>query len=326
MPAGGEPAVCVVGAALVDLIAYVPRLPRVGETLHGTDFRTGNGGKGANQAVMAARLGARVTMVTRVGRDAFGAGMLENFRAQGIDTAHVLVIDDAPSGVAPIAVDPNGDNAIIIVTGANDRLTPDDVDRARPAIAAADVVVCQLEIPFEVSEAALRVAREEGTQTILNPAPAVADLAAEVYGLADVFCPNEPETELLLGRPLEAGAESDAAAEFVARGAGSVVLTLGERGCLVYADGDPTLLPADVVAAVDTTGAGDAFVGSLAYFVARGETLVEAAARANRIAAISVQAPGTQTSFPSAADLPEDLYAVSSLASRPKSDGPSSAS
>jgi ribokinase len=326
MPAGIEPAVCVVGAALVDLIAYVPRLPRVGETLHGTDFRTGNGGKGANQAVMAARLGARVSMVTRVGRDAFGEGMRENFRVQGVDAAHVLVTDDAPSGVAPIAVDPNGDNAIIIVTGANDRLTPDDVERARPVIAAADVVVCQLEIPRAVTEAALRVAREEATRTILNPAPAVADLTADLYGLADVFCPNEPETELLLGHPLEVGGEADAAAELVARGAGSVILTLGERGCLVYAGGDSTLLPADIVEAVDTTGAGDAFVGSFAYFLARGEALVEAAARANRIAAISVQAPGTQTSFPSAADLPEELYAVSSSASRRKSDDPLSAS
>src|SRR5581483_1870138 len=284
MAALPQPAVCVVGAALVDLIAYVPRLPRVGETLHGTGFRIGHGGKGANQAVMAALLGARVSMLTRVGRDVFGEGMLENFRARGDDTTHVLVTEDAPSGVGPIAVDPNGDNAIVIVTGANERLTPDDVERARGAIAAADVVVCQLEIPLEVTEAALRVAREESARTILNPAPAVEDLPGRLYGLADVLCPNELETELLLGRPLEPGREADAAAELVARGAGSVILTLGERGCLVHAGGEPTRLPADAVDAVDTTGAGDAFVGSLAYFLARGEPLLEAAARANRIA------------------------------------------
>ncbi len=306
---GGGPAICVVGAALVDLIAYVPRLPRVGETLHGTDFRVGNGGKGANQAVMAAKLGADVSMVTRVGRDVFGEGMLENFRALGIDTTHVLLTDGAPSGVAPIAVGPNGDNAIIIVTGANDRLTPDDVERARPAIAAAGVLVCQLEIPFAVTEAALRIAREESTLTILNPAPAVAGLAPDLYELADVFCPNEPETELLLGHPLATGGEAAAAAELHARGAGAVILTRGERGCLVHANGKTTHLTADTVEATDTTGAGDAFVGSLAYFIARGETLVDAAARANRIAAISVQAAGTQTSFPSAESLPPGLYA-----------------
>lgn len=301
---GGEPLICVVGASLVDLIAYVPRLPRVGETLHGNDFRIGNGGKGANQAVMAAKLGAAVSMVTRVGSDVFGDRMLENFRDCGIDTTHVLLTDDAPSGVAPIAVGPNGDNAIIIVTGANDRLTPDDVERARPVIAAAAVLVCQLEIPLAATEAALRIAREESTLTILNPAPALADLPPDLFGLADVFCPNEPETELLLGHPLAAGGEADAAAGLAARGAGAVIITLGERGCLVHADGVTTRLPADAVEARDTTGAGDAFVGSLAYFVARGETLVEAAARANHVAAISVQAPGTQTSFPSAKSLP----------------------
>ena len=303
------PAVCVVGAALIDLISYVPRLPRIGETLHGTDFRMGYGGKGANQAVMAAKLGARVSIVTGIGRDVFGDGTLENFRSFGIDTTYVSVDDEAPSGVAPIAVGPNGDNAIIIVTGANDRLTRDDVERARPAIAAADVLVCQLEIPLEITRVALEIAREESALTILNPAPAVADLAPELYALADVFCPNEVEAELLLGRPLAGAGEAGAAAEFLARGAGSVILTLGDRGCLVRTARQSIDLPAEPVAARDTTGAGDAFVGSLAYFLARGEPLAEAAARANRVAAISVQEPGTQTSFPATESLPADLLA-----------------
>jgi len=294
-------AVCVVGASLIDLIAYVPRLPALGETLHGTDFRSGFGGKGANQAVMAARLGARVAIVTRVGRDTFGDDMLANFRAAGVDSEHVSVDDTAPSGVAPIAVAPNGDNSIVIVTGANDRLTPSDVERARPAIAAAEVLTCQLEVPLEVTLAALRIAREESTTTILNPAPAREELPAEAYELADVFCPNEPEAELLLGRPVEDAAA--AARELRARGARAVVLTLGERGCFVSFDGCERLLPAEPVAAIDTTGAGDAFVGSLAAFLAGGETLEAAAAEANRVAALSVQRQGTQASFPSVDEL-----------------------
>lgn len=298
---------CVVGAALIDLISYVPRLPVLGETLHGTDFRLGFGGKGANQAVMAAKLGARVTMVTKLGSDVFGDNMLENFRSFGIDTTHISIDEEVSSGVAPIAVAPKGDNSIIIVTGAVARMTPADIERARPAIAAADVLVCQLEIPHETTFAALRVAREERTFAILNPAPAAADLPPEAYELPHVLCPNEPESELLLGHPIVPGGEIEATRELRARGARAVVLTLGERGCVV-ADGDDELyVPADAVEAVDTTGAGDAFVGSLAMFVARGERLAAAAARANHIAAASVQRRGTQTSFPSASELPPEL-------------------
>lgn len=301
--------VCVVGAALIDLISYVPRLPALGETLHGTDFRTGFGGKGANQAVMAAKLGASVSMVTKLGRDTFGDDMLANFRSLGIDTTFVSFDDSASSGVAPIAVDPNGDNSIIIVTGANERMTAADVEHARPAIAAADVLVCQLEIPHEVTLAALAVAQEESTFAILNPAPAVRELPREAYERADVLCPNETEAELLLGHPIGAGGELEAARELRVRGARAVVLTLGERGCAIATAEEERHVPAEPVEALDTTGAGDAFVGSLATFLARGEPLAEAADRANRIAAISVQARGTQTSFPAAADLPPWLVA-----------------
>jgi len=301
-----EPRVCVVGAANIDLISYVPRLPRLGETLHGTRFQMGYGGKGANQAVMAAKLGARVSMVTKVGRDVFGEGTLANFREWGVDAEHLLFTDEAFSGVAPIAVDPEGNNSIIIVTGANDLLTAEEIERARPAIAAASVLVCQLEIPVETSLGALRVAREEGVTTVFNPAPARAELPDELYRLSDVICPNEPETELLVGRPI-AGDEEAAARELLARGAGSVILTLGERGCLVVDAREARHVPVERVEAVDTTGAGDAFVGSLAYFLAQGRPLVDAAGRANRIAAISVRGRGTQTSFPDAAQLPTDL-------------------
>jgi ribokinase len=297
--------VCVVGAANIDLISYVPRLPRVGETLHGTQFRMGYGGKGANQAVMAAKLRAEVTMVCKLGRDVFGQGTLENFRTHGVDTTHVTFTDEAFSGVAPIAVDPEGRNAIIIVTGANDRLSLDDLARARPAIAAAEVVLCQLELPIETTVSALRIAREAGVRTIFNPAPARGDLPDELFQLSDVICPNEPETELLTGMP----AGDEAARELLARGAGAVALTLGERGCLVVEGESVTEVAVEPVRAVDTTGAGDAFVGALATFLAAGRGLVDAAERSNAIAALSVQRRGTQTSFPSADDLPAALLA-----------------
>jgi ribokinase len=295
--------VVVVGAANIDLISYVPRLPRVGETLHGTAFHMGYGGKGANQAVMAAKLGAAVTMICKLGRDVFGEGTLENFRELGVDTTHVTFTEDAFSGVAPIAVDPDGRNSIIIVTGANDLLSEDDLERARPAIAASEVVVCQLEIPVETTLAALRIAREEGVRTIFNPAPAREELPEELYRLSDVLCPNEPETELLTGSP----AGEAAARELLARGAGAVVLTLGERGCLVVEGDTAVELPVESVRAVDTTGAGDAFVGALAALLAAGRPLVEAAERANSVAALSVQGRGTQTSFPTASELPAGL-------------------
>jgi ribokinase len=295
--------VCVVGAANIDLISYVPRLPRVGETLHGTQFRMGYGGKGANQAVMAAKLRAEVTMVCKLGRDVFGEGTLENFRAHGIDTTHVTFTEDAFSGVAPIAVDPDGRNAIIIVTGANDLLSLDDLERARPAIAAADVVVCQLELPVETTLSALRIAREEGVRTIFNPAPARDDLPDDLFRLSDVICPNEPETELLTGMPAGEGA----ARELLARGVGAVALTLSDQGCLLVEGDSVTEVPVEPVRAVDTTGAGDAFVGALATFLAAGRSPVDAAERSNAVAALSVQGRGTQTSFPSADDLPAAL-------------------
>ncbi len=296
--------VCVVGAANLDLISYVPRLPQVGETLHGTRFQMGYGGKGANQAVMAAKLGAAVTMVCKLGRDVFGEGTLENFRSHGVDTTHVTFTDEAFSGVAPIAVDPEGRNAIIIVTGANDLLSVADLEHARGAIATAGVVVTQLEIPVELTVAALRIAREESVRTICNPAPAREQLPEELYRLSDVICPNEPETELLTGMP----AGEEAARELLARGAGAVVLTLGERGCLVVDGEGTTLLPVPQAQVVDTTGAGDAFVGSLSAFFAASRPLIEAADRANRIAALSVRCRGTQTSFPSRSELPADLF------------------
>jgi ribokinase len=303
-----RPKICVVGAANLDLISYVPRLPRMGETLHGTRFHMGFGGKGANQAVMAAKLGAEVAMVTKLGRDVFGENTLKNFASFGIDTRHVLFTEKAFSGVAPIAVDEEGHNSIIIVTGANDLLTEEEIEAARPVIAAAQILVCQLEVPLAISLAAMRIARQEKVTTIFNPAPARPGLPDELYGLSDIFCPNESETELLTGLEVTTQEQAAAAARaLLARGAGKVILTLGERGSLLVTEKESTLVPAKKVKAVDSTGAGDAYVGSLAFFLAGGKPIAEAMKRASDIAAISVQSSGTQTSFPLAKDLPADL-------------------
>jgi ribokinase len=302
------PRVCVVGAANIDLISDVPRLPAWEETLHGTGFRLGYGGKGANQAVMAAKLGAEVSMVTKVGSDSFGTGTLENLRRFGVDTEHVTRTDEAPSGVAPIFVNPAGDNAIVIVTGANDLVSEADLDAAAPAMARAGAVVCQLEIPVETTVAALRRARAEQTLTILNPAPARDDLPQELFALSDVFCPNRGEAALIARRRGHSLDDlAGAATLFRRRGAGSVVITLGADGCLVVDDDGADHLPGEQVDAVDTTGAGDAFVGALAFCLARGDDLRESARLAGRVAALSVLSRGTQTSFPDRDHLPADL-------------------
>ena len=299
------PKICVVGSSNLDMNSYVPRFPQVGETLHGHRFTTGYGGKGANQAVMAARLGGTVSMVAKVGDDLFGRDMLANFRAEGIDDRYISVTKSAASGVAVITIDDAGSNTIIVSAGANWLVTPADVEQASAVIQGADVLVCQLEVPFEATLAALRLARAAGVRTILNPAPAQADLPAEMIQLSDIFCPNEGELQLLTGqRDLITLEQIEAAARsLLARGAVNVIVTLGERGSLLVNAIGSQHVSAPVVKAVDTTGAGDAFVGSLAYHWAAGVPLSEAMQQANQIAAISVQFPGAQSSFPRAKDL-----------------------
>ena len=291
----------------MDLIAYAPRLPAPGETLMGTRFQTGYGGKGANQAVAAARLGAAVAMVARVGGDVFGADMLANFAAQGIDVAHVLRTEGVSSGVAPIAVDDAGRNAIIVVAGANALLTPADVDAAAPAIGRARVLLCQLEVPIETSLRALTLARAAGVLTILNPAPAPEALPDAMLRVSDLVCPNESEASAITGIRVTDAASAEAAGRvLVGRGARAAIVTLGAAGCLYVSASETWRAPAPVVTAVDTTGAGDCFLGSLAFFLARAAGLRDAAIRAAAVAALSVQRPGTQTSYPYAADLPAE--------------------
>lgn len=294
----------MVGSSNIDLIARVPRMPGPGETLIGSQFQMGYGGKGANQAVMAARLGAQVAVVTKVGSDIFGRDTAANFKAQGCDTQFVLVDDELFSGVAPITVDEvTGQNSIIIVPGANNGLLPADVRAASGAILGADVLICQLEIPLETTLEAFRIAK--GTQgksvlTILNPAPA-APLPDELLALTDILVPNEVEASMLLDNaPIEGlGQAVEAARKLRERGPKSVIITMGKNGAVLLEDGkEARSFPAQVVQAVDSTGAGDSFVGSLAYFLAAGRSMDDAVQRAIQIATRSVLKHGTQTSYP----------------------------
>jgi ribokinase len=297
------PHVCVVGSANVDLTFRTARLPRVGETVAGHAFHLGFGGKGANQAVIAARLGARVTLVGKVGRDVFGEQTLAHYRAEGVDTAHLRVDPDRPSGTAAIVVDDEARNCIIVVPGANEALSPADVRASAAAVGSADVLLCQLEVPAETTREALRLARAAGVRTVLNPAPA-APLPPDLLALADLCIPNETEAELLTGEPVTTPAQAEAAARSLLRqGPRAVLVTLGSRGVLI-ADGPAAEhLPALPVAAVDPTGAGDAFIGGLAVFLAEGCPLREAARRASAVAALSVTRLGTQTAFPRRAEV-----------------------
>ena len=298
----------MVGSAMTDLVARVPRLPGPGETLIGSSFAIGFGGKGSNQAVMAARLGAKVTVIAKLGKDVFGENYLQNYKTQGIDTTYVMFDETRFSGVAPITVDDNtGQNSIVIVPGANDGLSPADVRMSRAAIDNADIVMCQLETPIDSTLEAFKIAKEGQAITILNPAPA-RDLPDELLALTDVFVPNEVEAAMLLEKSTATVEEAmTVALEFLERGPKRVIITLGSRGAVFASLGEaPQFVAAEQVKAVDTTGAGDAFVGSLAYFIGNKFPLKKAVERACAIATRSVLKPGTQTSFPYREDV-QDL-------------------
>ena len=300
--------VCVVGASNMDLISYIPRLPVEGETLHGTEFRMGFGGKGANQAVMAAKLGANVAMVTKLGDDIFGKQTFRNFQKLGVDTGNVYFTKEAFSGVAPISVDQKGKNSIIIITGANDLLSIEDVKTAGNTIQSSNVMVCQMEISVDISISALRIAKEAGVLTIFNPAPARNDLPQEIYNLIDIISPNETETEILTGIKISNISDAEVAGQvLVNRGVKTVIITLGEKGSMLITKDTKEYFQSDSVDVVDSTGAGDAFIGSLAISLAKGRPLSDSIVFANKIAAISVQAKGTQSSFPSITDLPDNV-------------------
>ncbi len=294
-----EPRIVVVGSSNTDLVVPAPRLPAAGETVLGGDLMLAAGGKGANQAVAAARLGGHVTFVACIGTDMFGQGALSTLRTEGLDLGCVRQTEDAPSGVALIVVDAAGHNLIAVAPGANSRLRPEDVAAAQRAIAGASVVLLQLETPLETVLAAAQAGRQAGALVVLNPAPA-QPLPDALYRAVDVLTPNETEAALLTGE-----STPDAAANaLLQRGPRIVLVTLGEAGVLEAEAGHPLRrLPAFPVAAVDTTAAGDAFCGALAVALARGLGLAGAVRYAQAAAALSVTRRGAQPSLPRAAEV-----------------------
>jgi ribokinase len=296
-----SPLIAVVGSANVDLTTFNDVFPRPGETIFGKKFDLGFGGKGANQAVAACLCGASVAMVAKVGSDLFGPATIKNFQSQGIDATHVRIAEGVSSGVAPIFVEPGGQNRIIVVKGANDTLSSQDVDAAASLLRKADTIVMQFEIPLPTVYHTIRFAQSEGIRCIVNPAPAQPVDFKQLIG-ADYFIPNETEAELITGMPVHSLEEVTKCSNFLLRhGIKRAVITLGERGCLLAGPEGTELIPAFKVEAVDTTGAGDAFIGSFAVFLGEGLPEKEALTRANLYAALSTTKVGTQKSFVSRA-------------------------
>jgi ribokinase len=303
-----SPSIAVVGSTMIDMITYAQRAPRAGETLIGERFVTGFGGKGANQAVAARRFGARVAMVNCLGDDTFGDMTLANFVEQGIATDHIFRAPGS-SGVAPIWVEADGSNRIICVPGANDALTAEQATEAVGSLDGLDVVIGQFEIPQSVTLAAFTAARGRGAITILNPAPA-APMDAGLLAMTDWLIPNE--TEFVAIHPAGSSPDGDAEILEAAEAIGArLLVTLGSQGAaLVTRDGRVVRVAAPMVDAVDSTGAGDCFVGTFAFGLAAGMNEQAAVELACRAASLSVQRPGTQSSFPSSHEA-ERLLSVS---------------
>lgn len=295
--------VVVVGSLNMDLVTRASRLPRAGETLVGQTFSTVPGGKGANQAVASARLGAKVAMVGCVGSDAYGTQLRDALQVEGIDCQAVSIVDGS-SGVALIVVDDNSQNAIVIVAGSNGQLTPASLQAFDAVLQAADVIICQLEVPMDTVGYALKRGRELGKTVILNPAPASAPLPAEWYASIDYLIPNESEASALSGVTVDSlDSAKVAATQLIKAGAGKVIITLGAQGAL-FTDGQVfEHLPAPKVKAVDTTAAGDTFVGGFAAALANGKREAEAIRFGQVAAALSVTRAGAQPSIPTLHDV-----------------------
>ena len=301
-----QPTILVVGSINMDLVVRAPQMPAPGETVLGSGFATAPGGKGANQAVAVARQGARCVMVGRVGEDDFGRTLVEGLKAEGIDCENVFATPDAPTGVAVIIVDEKGENSIVVASGANYRVTPDDVYDCEQLFRAADVVLLQLELPLPTVKAAHGLAARHGCKIVLDPAPAPKVMPTELCAV-DVITPNVSEAEIITGKKAEEFDERVAkvvASDLIARGAKAAVLKLGQRGSLVLtADGHIVKAPAYKVDVVDTTAAGDAFTAALAVAVANGVKLTQAARIANAAGALACTRFGAQPSMPTTEEI-----------------------
>jgi ribokinase len=292
-----RPRIAVIGSANIDLTTFAEHFPKPGETIFGQKFDLGFGGKGANQAVAARLCGAEVFMVARVGNDLFGPATIENFRKQGIDTTHVKQVEGLSSGVAPIFIEPNGQNRIIVVKGANDAVGPDEVDAAADTLKSVDCIVLQFEIPIETVYYSVAFARKHGIRCIVNPAPAQP---VDMKALADLdyFVPNESEAEAITGLPVQSVDDAKKCAEKLLHGGvRRVIITLGANGSLLAGSDVMEHVPPFAVNSVDSSGAGDAFIGSFAAFLGEGVPEKEAVRRANLYAGLSTTGVGTQKSF-----------------------------
>jgi len=298
------PRITVVGSFIMDLVIRAPRRPERGETLIGTSFGMFPGGKGANQAVAAARLGAEVAMIGRLGNDDFGRTFLQLLKAEGINTSGIVVDEGLGTGIGNPVVEDSGDNSIIIVPQANSALCPADVEKASPLIEQADVLLVQLEVPIEASFAAARIARQAGAKVILNPAP-YRELPAGFLKLVDILVPNEVEFAGFTGRRAEGFATVvERAKPLLDLGPQAIVVTVGAAGCYLVGRDNALHIPAQRVnQVVDTTAAGDAFCGALAWAIASGQSLREACTFANKVAAAAITKLGAISSLPRANEL-----------------------
>jgi len=292
-----RPRIAVVGSANIDLTTFADRFPKPGETIFGEKFDLGFGGKGANQAVAARLCGAEVFMIARVGSDLFGPATIENFRKQGIDPTHVKQVEGLSSGVAPIFVEPNGQNRILVVKGANDAVKPADVDAAADVLKSSDCIVLQFEIPIDTVYYTIGLARRHGIRCMLNPAPAQAVDMAALKDL-DYFVPNESEAETITGLPVKTVEDARVCArKLLDGGIKRVIITLGANGSLLATREGMEHVPPFAVKSIDSTGAGDAFIGSFAVFLGEGVPEKDAVRRANLYAGLSTTGVGTQKSF-----------------------------
>lgn len=290
--------IAVIGSTMMDIVSYMDRMPEGGETRRVEGFHIASGGKGANQAIAAAKLGADVVMMTAVGDDMFGEQSRKNFQNHHIDMSLVKTAKDTSNGIATIVVERSGQNRILINPGANEKLTPADIEKAGAELAACGLFVLQLEVSLETVYAAIRFAKKHGIKVLLNPAPASRELSLDMACQCDFFVPNETELSILVNKPVDTVAQvQEAAKSLVAQGLTNVIVTMGSRGSLLVTAEETQLVPSLKVDAVDSTGAGDAFIGCFVDTYARTQDVLGSMQRASQYAALSVTRKGTQNSY-----------------------------
>lgn len=296
--------IAVIGSNNVDLITYINRMPEPGETLEAPEFAIGCGGKGANQAVAAAKCGAEVLMFSKVGDDLFADNTIANFQKAGVSTKYVEKVPNVASGVAPIFVDKNGQNRILIIKGANNYLKPSDIDKGAEDLKQCSLIILQLEVALETVYYAIEFGHKHGIPVLLNPAPAIADLDIDKVCKCDFFVPNESELSILTNLTVHTVAEIKAAAQILLdKGLKNVIVTMGSKGVFWISQKESLHIPAIKVDAIDTSGAGDAFIGAFASQYAINKDIKAALEFATKYAAISVTRKGTQTSYPEISEI-----------------------